>query len=134
MTIKINHIAIATNDMAQGERFWGELLGLPLDKRRVVEDEGVEVAYFRAGESHVELVRPIEDNGVQRFIDKRGAGIHHLCLEVEDITATLDHLAQAGTRLLNETPKQHPDGTQFAFIHPQSTGGVLIELYQLPTE
>jgi methylmalonyl-CoA/ethylmalonyl-CoA epimerase len=132
MTTKINHIAIAVENLDNSAYFWHELLGLPFAERRVVESEGVEVAFLQAGAARLELIQPLTDNGVQRFLEKRGGGIHHLCLEVDDITATVLQLRTAQIPLLNEQPKQHADGTQYVFIHPRGTGGVLVELYQLP--
>lgn len=131
MSIKLNHIAIAVSDMEAGTQFWHTLLGLPLERTTRVDAEGVDVAFLAAGDSEIELLAPYEDNGVARFLEKRGPGIHHLCLEVEDINLKLAELRAAGVVLLNETPRQTPDGKQYAFIHPRSTGGVLVELYQV---
>lgn len=132
MITKINHIAIAVSDMAAGRHFWHTLLGLPLDHAGRVADEGVDVAFLPVGESAIELLQPFEDNGVAKFLEKRGPGIHHICLEVDDITAMLAQLTQAGVPLLNATPKVTPEGKKFAFIHPKGAGGVLVELYELP--
>lgn len=134
MHIKINHIAIAVENLDVATNFWNNVLGLPLEERHVVDQEEVEIAFLQVGEAKIELVQPLANNGVQRFIEKRGAGIHHLCLEVEDIVATLNQLRIAQVPLINEQPRSHPNGIQYAFVHPRGTGGVLLELYQLPQE
>ncbi|MCA9904138.1 MAG: VOC family protein, partial [Anaerolineae bacterium] len=83
----------------------------------------------------IELIQPTtDDSGVAKYLAKKGAGLHHLCIEVEDIAAALAHIAASGAELINETPRTRPDGTRYAFVHPKSTGGVLLELYQLPAD
>lgn len=131
MTIKLNHIAIAVSDMEASTHFWHTLMGLPLARVTRVPAEGVDVAFLHSGDSEIELLAPYEDNGVARFLEKRGPGIHHICLEVADIEAKLAALRAAGVALLNETPRVTPDGKRYAFVHPRSAGGVLVELYQL---
>ena len=132
MITKLNHIAIAVADLEAGQYFWHDVLELPLTTTKRVENEGVDVAFLQLGESQLELIQPFEDNGVARYLEKRGAGIHHICLEVDDIVAVLERLDAANLPLINDKPKAHADGTQYAFVHPKGTGGVLVELYQLP--
>ncbi len=132
MHIKLNHLAIAVSDLQAGKYFWHDLLKLPLLETRRVESEGVDVAFLQMGDSQLELIEPFEQNGVARYLEKYGAGMHHICLEVDDIAALLDQLQKAEITLINETAKSHEDGTQYAFVHPKDTGGVLVELYQLP--
>lgn len=132
MIKNINHIAIAVNDLEAGQRFWHELMGLSLDHVARVEDEGVDTAFLEVGGSAVELIYPFEENGVSKFLEKRGPGIHHLCFEVDDIEAMLAKLRSAEIPLINETAKVGAGGKKFAFIHPKGTGGVLVELYELP--
>ncbi len=134
MMIKgINHVAIVVPDLAEAQRFWVEALGLPVDHITHVPEEGVEVAFLPAGGTEIELLQPLDDeSGVAKFLQKRGPGIHHICLEVTDIAQMMARLRDAGIQLLNETPRTNPDGRQYAFIHPKSAGGVLVELYQIP--
>ncbi len=129
---KINHIAIAVSDLAQSRRFWHDVLGLTLDHAGRVADEGVDVAFLPVGDSAVELLHPFEENGVAKFLEKRGPGIHHVCFEVDDIEGMMAQLVSAEIPLLTPTPKVTPEGKKFAFIHPKGTGGVLVELYELP--
>jgi methylmalonyl-CoA/ethylmalonyl-CoA epimerase len=131
--IKINHIAIVLPDLDQSAKFWLEALGLPLEKVEKIPEQEVEVAFLPVGESHIELLTPTsEQSGVARYLDKRGPGLHHICLEVDDIEATLAQLKEAGIPLIDEQPKLTSGGKKLAFIHPKGTGGVLVELYQLP--
>ncbi|MDT8306939.1 MAG: methylmalonyl-CoA epimerase [Anaerolineae bacterium] len=128
--IKINHIAIVVSDLEVARKFWNESLGLPLERVAHVGDEAVNVAFLPAGEGEIELVQPTDpESGVARYLEKRGPGIHHLCLEVDDLTATMARLRAAGVELINEEPRVSAEGRQYAFVHPRSTGGVLLELY-----
>lgn len=132
--IKINHVAVVVEDVQAAIGFWRDALGLPLQHTERNEAEAVEIAFLPVGEGEIELIQPItEDSGVARYLAKKGAGLHHLCIEVEDIVAALDRIAASGAELINESPRSRPDGTMYAFVHPKSTGGVLLELYQLPS-
>jgi len=129
--IRIDHIAIVVDDIEESRGFYEAALGLNLTHMENVEDQESIVAFFPTGGSEIELVQPTTDNsGVARYLAKRGPGIHHICLEVDDIQATLDDLKAKGVELINETPTSGSGGKQIAFIHPRSTSGVLIELYQ----
>ncbi len=128
---RIHHLAIAVRDMEAGLQFWQQALGLELSERRQVPMEGAEIAFFHLEGGEIELVRPTEpDSGLQRFLEKRGPGMHHVCLEVEGLDALLEQLKAQGVRLINETPRLGENGRRYAFIHPESTGGVLVELYE----
>lgn len=128
--IKINHIAIVVSDLQEARKFWSESLGLPLERTAHVAEEGVDVAFLPAGEGEIELIQPTDaESGVARYLEKRGPGIHHLCLEVDDLAEAMARLRAAGVELINEEPRVSTDGRQYAFIHPRSTGGVLLELY-----
>ena len=130
---RINHIAIVVDDIDKALSFWSDTLGLQLDRVEEVPDQQSVVAFLPTGDSEVELVQPSsEDTGVARYLQKRGPGLHHLCLEVEDIDAILEKLKQKEIRLINETPTIGSGGKKYAFIHPKSTHGVLVELYELP--
>jgi methylmalonyl-CoA/ethylmalonyl-CoA epimerase len=129
--IQIDHIAIAVEDMDSALAFWRDALGLPLSEMREVPAENAKIAFLPAGEGQIELVLPTtDDSGLAKYLAKRGPGMHHLCLAVPDIDSTLERLRQKGIRLINETPRVGADGKRYAFIHPESTGGVLVELYE----
>lgn len=135
MIKKISHIAVVTPDLDEAMGFWVEALGLSLDHVEAVPEQGVNVAFLPVGESDVELLQPTdEDSGVAQYLKKRGPGIHHICFEVDDIEATLVRLKAANIPLINETPTIGSHGKKIAFIHPKGTGGVLVELYELPTD
>lgn len=130
---RIDHIAVVVEDIDETLSFWRDDLGLPLDRVERVESQGVRIAFLPVGESKVELLQPLgEESGVARFLRKRGPGMHHLCFEVEDIERKLADLKMAGIRLINPDPEVMDDGRKMAFLHPKSTHGVLIELYQMP--
>ena len=117
------------------DRFWEGALGLKLARTESVPEEGVDVAFLPVGDSNVELLKPtVADTGVARFLEKRGPGIHHMCFEVDDIEATLAQLREHNVQLINEQPQEGHGGRKYAFVHPKSTGGVLVELYQLSGE
>jgi methylmalonyl-CoA/ethylmalonyl-CoA epimerase len=132
MIKKIDHIAILLPDLAGGTRFWLEALGLPLEKTENVPEQQVKIAFLPVGDSHIELLQPTDDtSGVATYLQKRGPGLHHICLEVDDIEETLSRLKEANIPLIDEEPKTAKDGKKLAFIHPKGTGGVLVELYEL---
>jgi methylmalonyl-CoA/ethylmalonyl-CoA epimerase len=128
---KINHVAIAVEDIDEALLFWRDALGLTLDHIEDVPSQKSVVAFLPAGEGEVELVKPTDENsGVAKFLAKNGAGMHHLCFEVDDIEAMLADLKAKNIRLINEAPLEL-EGRKMAFIHPKSASGVLVELYQL---
>ncbi len=131
METKIQHLGIAVSSIDDALKFWRDALGLELKEMEVVEDQGVRVAMLPLGESRIELLEATgEGTPVGKFIAKRGAGIHHLCVEVADVAAKLAELKAHGLRLIDEQPRVGAGGALVAFIHPASTGGVLIELTQ----
>lgn len=128
---KINHVAILVEDIDSALTFWRDQLGLPLDHVEDVPSQSSKVAFMPVGEGEVELVQPTDpDSGLGKFLEKRGEGMHHLCIEVDDIEAMLTNLQTKGVRLINEVPLDLP-GRRMAFIHPKSTNGVLVELYEI---
>ena len=130
---KINHIAVVVEDLENALIFWRDQLGLEMEKIEHVDGMEVRIAFLPVGESKIELVQPTSsDSGVARFLRKRGPGLHHICLEVDDIQKKLGELSGQGVRLINQKPIRMEDGRQLAFVHPAGTGGVLLELYQLP--
>ncbi|MFO7663052.1 MAG: methylmalonyl-CoA epimerase [Chloroflexota bacterium] len=135
MIKSINHIAIIVPELDEARRFWEEALGLTVARTQSVPAEGVDIAFLPVGASNVELLRPTDpDSGVARFLEKRGPGIHHMCFEVDDIEATIARLREYEIQLINEEPLTGHGGYRYAFVHPKSTGGVLVELYQFSNE
>jgi len=130
--IKVDHVAVVVADMDTALGFWRDALGLPLGGTESVPSEAVDVAFLPVGESRVELLKPTDDaSGVAKYLAKRGPGMHHLCLAVTDIDDALAGLRANDIELINETPRTRDDGTRYAFVHPKSTGGVLVELYEV---
>ena len=128
----INHVAIVVEDMEKPLAFWRDALGLELHELRDVPAEKSQIAFLPVGNGEVELVRPTsDDSGIAKYLAKRGQGMHHICLEVDDIEGMMSQLKAKNIRLINEEPRTGADGKKYAFIHPESTGGVLVELYQL---
>lgn len=130
--IKIDHLAVVVNDMNAALNFWQNALGLPLGGKESNEHEAVDIAFLSVGQSRIELLQPTtEDSGIAKYLAKKGAGMHHVCLAVEDIEAAMQRIAEQGIELINETPRTREDGTRYAFVHPKSTGGVMVELYEV---
>ena len=128
---KINHVAIVVEDIESALSFWRDKLGLTLDHIEEVPSQASKVAFLPVGEGEVELDEPTDpESGLAKYLEKRGEGMHHLCIEVEDITAMLSKLRDMDVRLINEEPVELP-GRKMAFIHPKSSNGVLIELYEI---
>ena len=128
----INHVAVVVEDLDTSLLFWRDALGIELHELRDVPAEKSQVAFLPLAGSEVELVMPTtDDSGIAKYLAKRGPGMHHLCLEVDDIDGMMSQLKARNIRLINEEPRLAADGKKYAFIHPESTGGVLVELYQL---
>lgn len=128
---KINHVAIVVGDIDESLKFWRDAMGIELHHLEDVPSQKSMVAFLPVGESEVELVKPTsEDSGVAKFLAERGGGMHHLCFEVDDIAGMIAQLKEKGVRLINEEPLVLP-GRKMAFVHPKSTGGVLVELYEV---
>jgi methylmalonyl-CoA/ethylmalonyl-CoA epimerase len=133
MVTKINHIAIVVPDLEEGTRFWADALGLNVSRIEDVPQQQVRIAFLPVGDSNIELLEPTDDDsGVARYLQKKGPGLHHICLEVDDIEETLLRLKEANVQLIDEEPREGHDGVRLAFVHPKATGGTLVELYQLP--
>ncbi len=131
--LRIDHVAMVVEDLEATLSFWRDGLGLELTHIEDVPAEQSQVAFLPVGASEVELVNPTsDDSGLKRYLEKRGPGMHHLCLEVDDIEGMLKHLKDRGIQLINETPVNGLGGKRYAFIHPKSANGVMVELYQLP--
>jgi methylmalonyl-CoA/ethylmalonyl-CoA epimerase len=129
--MKIDHIGIATKSIEEGLAVWQDALGLEVDSTEEVTEQGVKVCMLAVGDTHVELLEPLgPDTSVGKFLAKRGPGMHHIAIEVEDIHGSLAELKRRGTRLIDEAPRVGAGGCLVAFIHPSSTNGVLLELVQ----
>ena len=128
----INHVALVVDDMEKSLSFWRDALGMELRELRDVPAEKSQVAFLPLEGSEIELVRPTsDDSGIASYLAKRGAGMHHICVEVDDLGGMLAQLKSKGIRLINDQPRTTSDGRQYAFVHPESTSGVLLELYQI---
>ncbi|HEY9755078.1 MAG TPA: methylmalonyl-CoA epimerase [Oculatellaceae cyanobacterium] len=128
---KLDHIAIAVNDLEESLAFYRDQFGLKLLEVEVVEEQGVVVAKLDLGNTHLELLEPMKpDTPVGKFIQQRGPGLHHICVAVNSIKDELANLKNHGAKLINEEPKIGAGGAQIAFIHPKTTCGVLMELSQ----
>ncbi|MGD8625061.1 MAG: methylmalonyl-CoA epimerase [Anaerolineae bacterium] len=128
--MKIDHIGIVVRDIQAALAVYETALGLPLRETADVPDQQVRVAFLPLGESNVELVQPTaDDTGIARFLEKRGEGIHHLCIQVPDIEAALARLQAHGVPLIDEVPRQGAHG-RVAFVHPRGAHGVLLELVE----
>ena len=130
---RINHIAVLVDDLDVTLEFWRDALGMDLTEIQDVPEEQAQIAFLPTGDSEIELVKPItDDSGLARYLEKHGPGMHHICLEVDDIDGMLIRLKQKGIQLINEEAKIGSGGRKYAFIHPKSAHGVMVELYQLP--
>jgi methylmalonyl-CoA epimerase len=128
--VKIDHLGIAVHSIDRALLFYNGLLGLPVALRQTVEHEGVNVAMLPAGESRIELIEPTSAEGtVAKFLARRGEGLHHVALRVGDFAAVVERLRESGARLLGE-PRVGAGGHTYVFVHPESTGGVLLELIE----
>lgn len=129
--MKINHLGIATKEINEALKFWQDALGLENVHSETVEEQKVRVAMLPIGETNIELLEPTApDSPIAKFLEKRGAGIHHIAIEVENIEESLAQLKAAGARLIDETPRVGAHNCLIAFVHPASSGGVLLELVQ----
>jgi len=127
---KIHHLAIAVKDLEEALRFYRDTLGLPVHEQAVREDQGVKAALLTIGESEIELLEPLgPDTPVGRFLERRGEGIHHICLQTDDIDKELADLKAKGVELIDQEPRQGLVG-RICFLHPRATKGVLVELAQ----
>ena len=133
--MKIDHIGIATNGIDEAARFYLESLGLQIEHVEEVTSQKVRDAMLPLGESRLELLEPTSDDSpISKFLAKRGPGLHHIAVRVQDIRASLAELKEKGARLIDEEPRTGAGGCLVAFIHPSSTGGVLLELVEHPQE
>jgi methylmalonyl-CoA epimerase len=133
MLKKINHIAIAVNNIDEAAKFYQNVLGLKLSGVEVVTAQKTKVGFFKIGESNIELVQPSEpDSPLVKFLETKGQGIHHICFEVDDVEAEVKAYLEKGATMINQKPRPGAHNTKVAFVHPKSSNGVLIELCELP--
>lgn len=130
---RIDHIAVLVEDLEATLSFWRDALGLELTGLQDAPAEQAQIAFLPVGGSEIELVKPTTgDSGLARYLEKRGPGMHHVCLEVDDIEGMLAQLKAKGVQLINEVPLEGHGGRKYAFIHPKAANGVMVELYELP--
>ncbi len=130
---RIDHMALVVENIDEALKFWRDALGLELGHIQDVPRENSVIAFLPVGDSEIELVQPTsEDSGAAKYLQKRGPGMHHICLEVDDIIAMLDQLKAKGVQLIHEQPLTGEGGKKYAFIHPKAAFGALVELYELP--
>jgi methylmalonyl-CoA/ethylmalonyl-CoA epimerase len=128
---KVEHIGIAVKSFTNSIPLFEKLLNTNCYKTELVESENVNTAFFRQGETKIELLESIDPNGViAKFIDKKGEGIHHIAFDVDDIEAEMERMKKEGFILLNDKPKKGADNKLVCFLHPKTTNGILIELCQ----
>ena len=129
--LNIDHIGITTRQIGESLSLWVDSLGLSVESTEEVPEQGVRLAMLPIGETRVELLEPLSDDSpVGKFLEKRGPGIHHIAVRVTDIRAELNKLKEGGARLIDEAPRVGAGGCLVAFVHPSSTGGVLLELVE----
>ena len=130
----INHIGVAPKDAGQSASFFGAVLKLQNQGSETVEDQKVKVDFFlvpKDSDTRIEILEPVSpESPIQKFLDKKGSGLHHMALEVDDIEQWLKYLKAEGVKLIDETPRTGAHNTKIAFVHPHSTGGLLVELVQ----
>jgi methylmalonyl-CoA/ethylmalonyl-CoA epimerase len=132
MIKKINHIAIAVNNLEEAAHFYQNILGLNLSGVETVEAQKTRVGFFNIGESNIELVQPsAPDSPLTKFLETKGPGIHHICFEVDDIEKEIQAYLSKGAKMVDQTPRPGAHNSRVAFVHPKSANGVLIELVEL---
>ena len=129
--MKIDHIGIAVKSLTEAVKVYQEAIGLSVSGYDEIDDQGVRVAMLSIGESRIELLEPTRaDSPIEKFMSKRGEGIHHIAVRVDNIEEALERLKAAGARLIDSAPRRGAHDTRVAFIHPSSTHGVLLELVE----
>jgi len=132
-TLKVDHIGIAVKDLEQAKKFYTEMLGMQASGEEVVESQKVKVCFIPCGDSEIELLESTSPDGpIAKFIEKNGdrEGIQHIAIGVDNLVAAIADLKEKGVRMIDEVPRYGAGGSDIAFVHPKSTGGVLVELSQ----
>ena len=131
MLKKIEHIGIAVKDLERSNELYAKLLGVKHYKTEFVSAESVKTSFFKIGESKIELLQATDpESPIAKFIEKRGEGVHHLAFDVDNIEVEIERLINEGFELIHKSPKLGADNKKIAFLHPKSSGGVLVELCQ----
>ena len=131
MVRKVDHIGVAVSNLEEALKIYTDVLGLKLHGAEVVEQQKVRVAFMPVGDTEIELLESTDPEGpIAKFIEKRGEGIQHIAFRVDDLEEALEQMRQKGVRLIDEKPRYGAGGARIAFLHPKSTGGVLVELCQ----
>jgi len=129
MMKKIDHIGVAVHSLEESIPLYRDVFGMHLHAVEVVEEQKVKVAMFEVGDVHIELLEPTSpESPIAKFLEKNGQGMHHICYEVEDVDASLATIASKGVRLIDQASRPGAGGKRVGFLHPKSTGSVLIEL------
>lgn len=135
MVKKLDHLGIVVKDLDEARRFWEQGLGVQVSHVEEMPERGIKVAFLPIGDTRIELIAPLHDKSeVSRFLETRGPGLHHVCVEAPHAQAAVDKLKHDGVRMVDDTLKPGAHNTRIAFVHPKSTGGVLLELAQLPDD
>ena len=130
MLKRIHHVGIVVPDLEKAMGLWRDLLGLSLTKSATIQDQGVKAALLKAGDSEIELLEPLNpDNGVGKFLSRRGGGLHHVCFETEDVVQELEAARAKGIQLIDQKPRPGLAG-MICFLHPRATRGALVEYAQ----
>jgi len=133
MLKKMDHVAIAVNNLEEAAKFYQSILGLTLSGVEVVTAQKTKVGFLKIGEVNIELVQPAEpDSPLVKFLESKGQGIHHICFEVDDVEAEVKSYLEKGATMIDQKPRPGAHNTKVAFVHPKSSGGVLIELNEFP--
>jgi len=128
---RIDHVGVAVHDLDEAVALYSERLGMPVEHRETVAEQGVEAVLIGVGPNHVELLRPLApDTAVGKFLERNGPGMHHVAYRTDDIDTALEQLRAAGMRLIDDEPRTGIRGSRVAFVHPKSTGGVLTEVVE----
>ena len=132
--LSIEHIGIAVEDIEDRSPFWGHILGIKHSSTEIVEHEGVKTDIYDTGSGKVELLKSISgDSTIEKFLNKKGEGIHHVCFQVDNIYQAINELKENNISIVSEKPSIGAEGYKIVFIHPKSTGGVLVELAEKAT-
>lgn len=132
MIDKVDHVGIAVHDLEEAARFYNEALGVEASEPERVPSEGVRIVFLSGGDRLIELLEPLDEGSpIQKFLERRGEGMHHICFRVDDIEEAMRQMASSGAQLIDDEPRDRRDGTRLAFVHPSSAHGVLIELLEV---
>jgi len=130
-TLKVDHIGVAVKDLEQAKKFYTEVLGMTAMGEETVEQQKVKVCFIPCGDSEIELLESTAPDGpIAKFIEKNNQGVQHIALKVDNIEAAIADLIAKGVRMIDEVPRYGAGGASIAFVHPKSTGGILLELTQ----